>query len=62
MVTTLGVMLPYANAGDGGAGEWFPSRKRGQVEQMGRWKEKYDTVNSEVSIVPIIVPGGGTLP
>lgn len=33
------------------------SELREQVEQMGRWKEKYDTVNGEVSIdVPIIVP------
>ena len=33
------------------------SELRGQVEQMGRWKEKYDTPNGEVSVdVPIIVP------
>ena len=33
------------------------SELQGQVEQMGRWKEKYDTPNGEVSVdVPIIVP------
>ena len=38
-------------------GEMFSiTELRGQVEQMGRWKEKYDTPNGEVSVdVPIIV-------
>ncbi len=47
----------YANAGDGARRDGFISELRGQVEQMGRWKEKYDTPNGEVSVdVPIIVP------
>ncbi len=50
-------MLLDANAGDGARQMVSISELRGQVEQMGRWKEKYDTVNGEVSIdVPIIVP------
>ena len=33
------------------------SELRAQVEEMGRWEEKYDTPNGEVSVdVPIIVP------
>ena len=62
-ITTLGVMLLMPTLAMAQGEMVSISELRGQVEQMGRWKEKYDTVNGEVSIdVPIIVPEGGTLP
>lgn len=56
-ITTLGVMLLMPTLAMAQGEMVSISELRGQVEQMGRWKEKYDTVNGEVSIdVPIIVP------
>ena len=56
-ITTFGVMLLMPTLAMAQGEMVSISELRGQVEQMGRWKEKYDTVNGEVSIdVPIIVP------
>lgn len=56
-IATLGVMLLMPTLAMAQGEMVSISELRGQVEQMGRWKEKYDTVNGEVSIdVPIIVP------
>ena len=56
-ITTLGVMLLMPTLAMAQGEMVSISELREQVEQMGRWKEKYDTVNGEVSIdVPIIVP------
>ena len=56
-ITTLGVMLLMPTLAMAQGEMVSISELRGRVEQMGRWKEKYDTVNGEVSIdVPIIVP------
>lgn len=56
-ITTLGVMLLMPTLAMAQGEMVSISELRGQVEQMGRWKEKYDTVNGEVSVdVPIIVP------
>ena len=56
-ITTLGVMLLMPTLAMAQGEMVSITELRGQVEQMGRWKEKYDTANGEVSIdVPIIVP------
>lgn len=56
-ITTLGVMLLMPTLAMAQGEMVSVSELRGQVEQMGRWKEKYDTPNGEVSVdVPIIVP------
>lgn len=56
-ITMFGVMLLMPTLAMAQGEMVSISKLRGQVEQMGRWKEKYDTVNGEVSIdVPIIVP------
>lgn len=56
-ITTLGVMLLMPTLAMAQGEMVSISELRGQVEQMGRWKKKYDTPNGEVSVdVPIIVP------
>ena len=56
-IEALGVMLLMPTLAMAQGEMVSISELRGQVEQMGRWKEKYDTANGEVSIdVPIIVP------
>lgn len=56
-ITTLGVMLLMPTLAMAQGEMISISELRGQVEQMGRWEEKYDTPNDEVSVdVPIIVP------
>lgn len=56
-IATLGVMLLMPTLAMAQGEMVSISELRGQVEQMGRWKEKYDTPNGEVSVdVPIILP------
>ena len=56
-IAALGVMLLMPTLAMAQGEMVSISELRGQVEQMGRWKEKYDTPNGEVSVdVPIIVP------
>lgn len=56
-ITTLGVMLLMPTLAMAQGEMVSISELRGQAEQMGRWKKKYDTPNGEVSVdVPIIVP------
>ena len=56
-IAALGTMLLMPTLAMAQGEMFYISELRGQVEQMGRWEEKYDTPNGEVSVdVPIIVP------
>ena len=56
-ITVFGVMLLMPTLAMAQGEMVSVSELRRQSEQMGRWKEKYDTPNGEVSVdVPIIVP------
>lgn len=56
-ITVFGVMLLMPTLAMAQGEMVSISELRRQSEQMGRWEEKYDTPNGEVSVdVPIIVP------
>ena len=56
-IATFGVMLLMPTLAMAQGEMVSISELRRQSEQMGRWKEKYDTPNGEVCVdVPIIVP------
>lgn len=61
-IATLGVMLLMPTLAMAQGEMVSISELRRQSEQMGRWKEKYDTPNGEVSVdVPNYCAGCGTL-